>query len=123
VKWVRDSTTTLWINNSGFVDAKSTSTTVATLTGGGLASSRTLTPASAQIPSWRMTAAARNAAANGIAGAQSATNELQLWKLWLPIVLVLAALALCAYVLRSYRKLVKPAIPTHRKSSPKENFA
>lgn len=121
--WVRSTRTTVWISNGGFVDASSESTTIATLSGGGLVSSRTLTPAAAQYPNWRMTQKARDAAATGIARAQSDTNEALLWKLWLPIAMVLAALVLCAYVLRSYRKLSRPVSTATPTRNPKENYA
>jgi high-affinity iron transporter len=100
VTWSRQSTTTIWVYNAGFVDANTTSTTIATLTGGGLASSRTLTPASAQLPGWRMAASARAAAARGIAAARDSSTELLLWKLWVPAALVLAALILLGFSLR-----------------------
>jgi high-affinity iron transporter len=118
-KWTSDSTTKLWIYDSGFVDATSSSVTIATLTGGGLASSRTLTPASAQSPDWHMASAARTAAVSGIDNATNARAELLLWKLWIPIVLVLAALVLCGFVLRTAR----PTIAAQSSRSPKENYA
>jgi high-affinity iron transporter len=100
VHWTTDSTTKIWTANGGLVDASSTSTTIATLTGGGLASSRTLTPASAQSGNWRMTASERNAALNGILNARAASAELLLWKFWIPIAMLLAALTLSGYAIR-----------------------
>jgi high-affinity iron transporter len=123
VNWTNDATTKLWIYGSGLVDATSSSTTVATLTGGGLASSRTLTPASAQPPDWRMAPSARAAAVDGIAEATNAQTELLLWKFWIPIVLLIAALALCGFVLRAVPRPAPPALPASASRNPEENYA
>lgn len=120
VTWMTGGSTRIWTANGGLVDASSSSTTIATLTGGGLASSRTLTPASAQSGNWRMTAAGRDAAVTGIVDAQAASAELLLWKFWIPIVMLLAALVLCGYVLR--RPDRRPSM-SETQNNPKENYA
>jgi len=124
VKWVTTSSTRVWTSGRGFVDATNSSTTIATLTGGGLASSRTLTPTSAQVPGWHMAAAERTAAVNGLLDATASSRELLLWKLWVPIVLALAALVLLGYALRG--RLSTPPIPattTPAARKSKENYA
>jgi high-affinity iron transporter len=121
--WARSSTTKLWIYASGILDASNSSTTIATLTDGGLASSRTLTPAAAQTPSWHMTSTARAVTARNIANASTAQRDLLLWKLWTPIVLVLAALVLCGYVLRGSRRRGIPTTTTETQRNPKEHYA
>ena len=123
VTWARGSTTKLWVYGSGILDASSSSTTVATLTGGGLASSRTLTPSAAQTPSWHMSSTARSATASEVVDATTAQSELLLWKLWIPIVLVLAALALCGYVLRVAGRRGIPTTTSETQRNPKEHYA
>jgi high-affinity iron transporter len=101
VNWTTTSVTFVWTYNGGILDAKRTSITIATLTGGGLAASRTITPDSAQLDAWHVSNTDRAAAVAGVQGATTASSELLLWKLWIPVALVLAALVLAAFVLRS----------------------
>ena len=124
--WTQRSTTSVWISNGGLLDAERSATTIVTLTGGGLGSPRTLAPDVAQTGAWRMTAAARSAAASGVARVNAATSELLLWKLWVPVALVLAALVLLCFVLRAAIRAPDAAVsprPTQSKRKSKENYA
>jgi high-affinity iron transporter len=100
VNWTTTSVTSVWIYNGGILDAKRTSVTIATLTGGGLASSRTISPDSAQSDAWSVSTSDRAAIATRVAAASTASTELLLWKLWIPLVLLLAAIVLAAFALR-----------------------
>jgi high-affinity iron transporter len=124
--WTQRSTTSVWISNGGLLDADRSATTIVTLTGGGLDSPRTLAPDSAQTGAWRMTAAARSEAATGVARAEAATSELLLWKLWIPVALALAALALLGSVMRAALRrpgaMVRSTSPRSKRKS-KENYA
>jgi high-affinity iron transporter len=124
--WKATGVTSLWIYNGGLLDAQRTSTTIVTLTGGGLTSPRTLAPNSNQIDAWRMTAAARSAAVNAVARTSAESSELLLWKLWIPLALAIAALVLVGYVLRAAlrgSRLTSPTRPARPKRKSKENYA
>jgi high-affinity iron transporter len=117
--WVTSSTTSFWIYDGGILDAKRTSTTILTLAGGGLAAARTISPDSAQTGSWHLPAAACDQRVSRILSAQASSSELLLWKLWIPIVLVLVALVISLYALRTHFAH-RPHVP-HEK--PKETYA
>jgi high-affinity iron transporter len=128
--WTTTSVTSVWIYDGGILDAKRTSVTIATLTGGGLDSSRTVSPDSAQRDAWRVPVARSAATVAGITRAATASSELLLWKLWIPTALVLAALVLGAVVLRSLRPRsatkqhgVSPEIVVPNPEKGKENYA
>jgi high-affinity iron transporter len=99
--WLTKSTTSIWVYRGGILDAQRTATTIVTLTGGGLVAARTISPDSAQTQSWRMPASTRSAIADRVAATGRSAAELLLWKLWIPIVMLLTALVLTGYVLRS----------------------
>jgi high-affinity iron transporter len=123
--WKETGETSLWIYNGGLLDAQRTATTIVTLTGGGLTSPRTLTPDAAQTDAWRMSPAARSTVVNAIARTSTATAELLLWKLWIPLALAIAALVLVCYALRSaFRKgRTSPSQSIRTKRKSKENYA
>jgi high-affinity iron transporter len=98
--WLTTSTTSVWVYSGGILDAKRSATTILTLSGGGLAASRTVSPDRAQTGSWKMPAAESTAIARSITETTSAATELLLWKLWVPIVMLLAALVLVFYAVR-----------------------
>ena len=117
--WATTSTTSVWVDHGGILDAQRASTTIATLTGGGLTATRTISPDSAQIGSWRMSAADRTAIVTRINDARTSGSELLLWKLWIPIALLLTALVLVFCVLRS-----RPRASARRpQESVKETYA
>jgi high-affinity iron transporter len=99
--WRTTSTTRIWIYHAGILDAERVSITILTLSGGGLASARTISPDAAQAGSWRLSATTRDAIAAHIVRTEAAATELLLWKMWIPIVLTLTALVLALYALRS----------------------
>ena len=111
--WLTQSTTSLWTYEGGILDVRRTSTTIVTLSGGGLAGARTISPGSVQTDSWQLSSADRGAIVHRINAARASSSELLLWKLWIPIVLLLAALVLAFYVLRS-RPRAKPRIPREK---------
>jgi high-affinity iron transporter len=111
--WRTTSTTSIWVYRAGIMDAQRASTSIVSLTGGGLAAGRTISPERAQTGSWRMSTAARNAIVDRITTASASASELLLWKLWIPVVLVLTALVLAGYVLR-FRFSIKPRVPQEK---------
>jgi high-affinity iron transporter len=117
--WLTKSTTSLWTYHGGILDAQRASTTIATLTGGGLPAARTITPNSVQTDSWRAPTSERAAVASRIADAQRSATELLLWKMWMPIVFALVALVLALYALR-FRFTTNPRT---RQQKVKENYA
>jgi high-affinity iron transporter len=118
--WLTKSTTSIWTYRAGVLDAQRTATTIVTLTGGGLAAARTISPDSAQTGSWRMPAATRDALVARIAATSASASELLLWRLWIPLVLVLAALVLTAFVFRS-RPRPAGRNPLETPHNPKKN--
>jgi high-affinity iron transporter len=117
--WQTTSTTSVWTYGTGILDAQRNSTTIVTLTGGGLAGARTISPAAAQTDSARMSSADRDAIVSRITAAQTSAAELLLWKLWIPVALLLAALVLVFFVLRS-----RPRPRSHRpQERVKETYA
>jgi high-affinity iron transporter len=104
--WKQTSHQTLWTVGSGLLDATSSSTTIVVLSGGGLAGPRTLSAPPAPQSNWAVTPGHVARAATAIAAAQSSSQELLLWKLWLPLVFLIAAAALVASALRDRRRLL-----------------
>jgi high-affinity iron transporter len=99
------STLTAWISGSTLLDTSFSSVNIVTLAGGGLAAPRTITVASPTAsPSWSASAASVSKAASGVSSVASATAELLLWKLELPIILAVAALSLALSGLRARRR-------------------
>jgi high-affinity iron transporter len=99
--WLTSSTTRIWVYRAGILDAERASITIVTLSGGGLASARTISPDAAQAGSWRLPAATRDAVVSRAISAKAAAAERLLWKMWIPIVLALAALVLALCALRT----------------------
>lgn len=106
----RETRATLSVRASGstLLDASLRSVSILTLSGGGLNSPRTITVESPKSsPSWSATSSYVARTAAGIAAAASARTELLLWKLYLPVVLVVAALLLAFAGYRGKRILRK----------------
>jgi high-affinity iron transporter len=122
-KWMTTSVTSVWMYRGGILDANRTTVTTATLTGGGLASSITLSPASAQAGAWRVPADDRAAIAAGISRAVASSTELLLWKLWIPLAFTLAALVLVAVVLCSRIPQTPAANPRPSNEKATETYA
>ncbi len=98
--WHSTTKTSASFSGNTLLDAASRSTTVVTISGGGLASPRTLS-VDATTPSWTVAANYPAAVAAKTAAVASSRAELLLWKLWLPLALWLAALIVCGYAVRS----------------------
>ncbi|UFS59899.1 iron uptake transporter permease EfeU [Subtercola endophyticus] len=100
-EWQATQTTQVWVVGDTLLDATNAAVTTLTLSGGGLSSTRTVTVSGGdtapQSLSWAVATqqAEQNAAA--ISEAQSSAAEAALFKLYLPIVLLIAALVLCAF--------------------------
>lgn len=108
-RWTAATTGTAWTADGGLLDAEQASDAVVTLSGGGLATPRTLTldalPGAAAAPSWQVDQAAAAAAAARVSAADRAAADRALWRVWLPLVLLVAAAALAASGLRHRRAL------------------
>jgi high-affinity iron transporter len=98
--WNSTTTTSVWLTGNALLDAASRTTTVVTISGGGLASPRTISADSA-TPSWAVTPGYPAHVVAATSSAAASSSELLLWKLWLPIALWLAAVVVSAYALRS----------------------
>ena len=122
--WTTVAKTSIWITGTTLLDATRASTTILTLSGGGLASTRTISPdAAAADPAstgWNITTAYRDRITTGVARTTSNSSELLLWKLWIPLVLAIAALVLCGYALKARISATRPA---PQKTVSKENYA
>jgi high-affinity iron transporter len=100
--WHAQSATEAWFVGPTLIDAQSRTITTVQLTGGGLTSSRTLTAASTPAgSSWNVRDSYTSRTIAGITNATTQRAELLLWKLYVPILLVLAALILALYALRA----------------------
>jgi high-affinity iron transporter len=99
---VSHSTTTIWTASGVLLDASKATTNILTLTDGGLVSSRTisLTGAQGTDANWRVVSSYPTSVAAGIAARNASRSELLLWKLWLPLALLIAATVLLIYALR-----------------------
>ena len=105
--WSARSTTTAWTSGSTLVDATRSSTTLLSITGGGLATSRTLTVTGAQAPkadAWHVTTASVAATSGALVAALTVGPEHTLWGIELPLALLLAALVVAALALRARRR-------------------
>lgn len=89
--WHNSATVTAWTHDGALVDAKRSSRSVVTLTGGGLSGSRVVSI----DPSgdWRVAAAAVSRHTDVIAAANADARDRALWKTWLPAVLAVGAIA------------------------------
>ncbi|WP_051191906.1 iron uptake transporter permease EfeU [Microbacterium luticocti] len=102
VSWSGAQTQTVWTADGALLDVSHTDRAVATLSGGGLSTPRTVTLTDG---GWHVPDAAVQKAADTIADAQSAADERRLWGLYLPALLVIAAGVLLARAVRGSRRL------------------
>jgi high-affinity iron transporter len=100
--WRSQSAMSAWFVGSAMIDGQSRSVTTVRLSGGGLESARTVSvsPPTA-IPSWTVTTGYTDRTVAAISEANSQQAELLLWKLYLPILLVLIAVILGLYSVRA----------------------
>ncbi|HEY0249470.1 MAG TPA: iron uptake transporter permease EfeU [Gryllotalpicola sp.] len=111
----------VWTSGGVLLDAQQTARTAVTLSGGGLATPRTISVDAPQYApsSWAMTDGAAQSAANALGAAASARTERSLWAVQLPIALGIAALLLAVFGLRSRRRALRPSTtPQNPTSSP-----
>jgi high-affinity iron transporter len=108
--WQSRVTTSVWVTGTTLLDVTGRSTTIVTLSGGGLPSPRTIsvTPAGA-VPSWTTSKGYANRVATAIAATTTQRAELLLWKLYLPVLLGFAALILSLHALRARGRLRRQA--------------
>lgn len=91
VHWSATTAYTALSGGASLVRAEATSTRVATLTGGGLTGTKTVSVGGLGAD-WSTSADEDQAVANQISDAAQEHSERMLWKAWLPLVLVLGAL-------------------------------
>ena len=98
--WNATATTTAWTARGGLVDASQTLHTTLTLSGGGLVGSRTLT---LDTTVWSVPEATALTRAAAVAAGDVQARELTLWRVWLPLVLGVAAVLLALSAWRGVR--------------------
>jgi high-affinity iron transporter len=111
----------VWLADGALVDAAGRSTTLVTLSGGGLRTTRTLAVDKAYnrapVAGWRISATYRNRAAAAFDAFAAARTEYRFWAVRLPIALAIAALFLAAFAGRALTRLRRGAaarpIPTN----------
>jgi high-affinity iron transporter len=117
--WQSRTTTSVWAAGSTLLDASRRSTTIVTLSGGGLASPRTISATSPNgTPSWTAASGYADRTATAITTAALQRAELLLWKLYLPIVLALAAIVLCVFSFRARWSMRKRAAAAADRTTP-----
>lgn len=105
--WSHRGEVTVWLVNGSIIDAVSTQSATLTLSGGGLASSRTL--AVSGDDGWRVPEEHVTAAVTELSSFASATTENVLWSRYLPTVFFIAALVLFVAGRRNRRQLLVTA--------------
>jgi high-affinity iron transporter len=115
--WTRSGSRQLWLVDGQVLDYRQTDATAVTLTGGGLASSRTLAvtgtaPGDVEVGGGALSAASTSVqTAETAAGAQSVTQiDRHFWGRTFPIVLVVLVLVLIAWTARATRALGDPLL-------------
>nr|WP_218852656.1 iron uptake transporter permease EfeU [Spelaeicoccus albus] len=103
--WKRTATVTAWTKDGALVDAKRTSRTIVTLTGGGLSGARVVTVD--PTGDWSAAPDAVAANADAVGAADAAARDRALWTFWLPGVLAIGAIATALRGLVIRRKLTK----------------
>lgn len=108
VAWAGQRQGEAWLAQGMVIDARESTTTLATLTGGGLTGSITVPVDKPQT--WTVAPDQAQRLASEVASWQGDTTEIQLWKAYVPVVFGVVAAALVAAVVRRPR----PAPPTPR---------
>lgn len=106
--WTTSTTNTLWLAHGGILDVHRTDRVTLTLTGGGLTHARTLTLTE---PYWSVPNSAVTATSDQVSTAELAAQDRALWRVWLPIALGAAAVALALGAWRSRRLLARSGSP------------
>ena len=107
--WSERVSRSVWTVDGALLDARSSATTVLTISDGGLPSPRTFSTAPRAADNWQVTAAAREHASTLLVNASTGANEALLWKLYLPLAAGIAALILVATALRGFARLRRAA--------------
>ncbi|WP_308465395.1 iron uptake transporter permease EfeU [Rathayibacter soli] len=115
--WVQNVTQTVWSVDGRMLDATSTAQTTLTISGGGLTSPRTFSVAPGaqstdELNNWSVSPGHVSAAVAAANAAAASVGEVLLWKLYLPLALLVAALLLTASALVRRRRLHKAAVAT-----------
>jgi high-affinity iron transporter len=107
----------IWAVDGSLLDASATGSTVVTLTGGGLATPRTITVNAAQ-GGWTVDPAYRDAAATALGNLGAARAERQFWAFELPTLLGLAAVFLAFSASRILRRARADAVSSTKGGQP-----
>ena len=123
--WAASGSLEVWAADGALIDAQQSARTVATLSGGGLSTPRTVSIGIANfaVPSWAATDAATRSAVAEVQHAADARAERSLWGVQLPTALGIAALVIATFGLRSRRRALgtvsaptAPAAPAPQRS-------
>jgi high-affinity iron transporter len=111
--WAQTRATTVWTTSTDtLLDATQATTTVLTLDGGGLSSPRTLTVAPGALDAvadWTVAPSYRDDVAQRTTAAELAADDRDLWRVYLPLVLAVAAVGLTLAALRRRSALARAA--------------
>ena len=107
--WSDSTKATVLTRDGGLVDAHTEGRLVLTITGGGLTSPRTFTVDSA---SWQVDPGYASATSARIADADATAHDRQVWKYWVPAVLVVMAGVVLLQARRQSRKLRRSESPS-----------
>jgi high-affinity iron transporter len=106
--WTTRSSDSAWTVDGRLLDATTASTTILTISRGGLPYPRTLTlTPSADASNWRVEPSFVAKATAAHASSAASGSELMLWKLWLPLVLGIGAVILAGFGVRGMRRLAR----------------
>jgi high-affinity iron transporter len=134
-RWSSTVTTSVWTVGGTLLDAQSDPKTLVTISGGGLPSARTISPSTSASPGasaspstsassgFGVQASYPASVTAGIGATAASRSELLLWKLWLPIVLALAAIVVGGYGMRSRIGLKRRALPQANSPAPQPRAA
>ncbi|NNC11209.1 ferrous iron transporter [Planctomonas sp. JC2975] len=116
-QWTTTASVTAYTVGDGLVDAANTSRTVLTISGGGLSAPRSFAVPDGNA-SWSVKAGHVTAATASIDAARASAREAVLWKLWLPLVLLIAAVWLAVAGIRSRKSLRVTDAPAPNAADP-----
>lgn len=105
--WKHQGNVKVWLVNGSIIDAVSTQGSSLTLSGGGLASPRTI--AVADHDGWQVPEEHVTAAVTKLSSFEASTAENVLWSRYLPVVFIISALVLFAAGRRNQRQLLVSA--------------
>ena len=120
--WSARTTYTVLVHGGDVVAAEATSTRVATLSGGGLAGTRTVS-VGGLATDWISTATEDEAIAARIVTSAHDQTERTLWTVWVPTVFAIAAAFLAAVAVRTYRATSKNEREHHDESPTRDELS